>query len=82
MIDDNKERAYRLIQFEESQKQSISLLKGNNVTKDINALRTFNNLFKKQNGPSTTVDPRLVKQAFTDRGMNQLIRSYHTKVAG
>lgn len=72
-----------MIQFEESQKQSLDLLKGNCVTKDINALRTFNNLFKKQNGPTrTSVDPRLVKQAFQDRGMSQLIRSYHTKVAG
>ena len=60
MIDDNKMRANKLIKFEESQKQSLALLKGNNVTKDINALRTFNNLFKKQNGPET-VDPRLVK---------------------
>ena len=69
LIDDNKMRANTLIKFEESQKQSLSLLKGNNVTKDINALRTFNNLFRKQNAPAT-VDPRLVKQAFQDRGMN------------
>lgn len=60
LIDDNKKRANKLIEFEQSQKQSLALLKGNNVTKDINSLRTFNSLFNKKAGP-TTVDPKLIK---------------------
>ena len=60
LIDDNKKRANKLIEFEQSQKQSLALLKGNNVTKDINSLRTFNSLFNKKAAP-TTVGPMLIK---------------------
>jgi hypothetical protein len=61
LVDDNKSRARALLDFEESQKQSLSLLKGNNISKDVNALRTYNNLFCAQGN----VSPRAATESHT-----------------
>lgn len=46
LVDDNKMRAKVMLDFEEEQGQSLGMIKGRHVSKDLSKMRSFNNIFE------------------------------------
>ncbi len=60
LVDDNQKRAQAMLEFEEQQRQSIGLVRGRHVSKDLNKMRSFNNIFE-YNQKSVLVAKQAIK---------------------
>ena len=56
----NQKRAQAMLEFEEQQRQSIGLVRGRHVSKDLNKMRSFNNIFE-YNQKSVLVPKQAIK---------------------